>query len=51
LNETNQCPYNADDVILWREHVNIINLFIYGLFNNAISSTDYIARNGRVVND
>jgi len=51
LNETNQCLYSAGDVILRSEHVNIINLFIYGLFNSAASSTDYIARNSRLVSD
>jgi hypothetical protein len=51
LNETNQCLYNASDVILWSEDVNIINLFIYGLFNSAVSSTDYIARNSRIVSE
>jgi len=51
LNETNQCLYSAGDVILWSERVNIINLFIYGLFNSAVSSTDYIARKGRIVSE
>jgi len=51
LNETNQLLYNAGDVILWSEHVNIINLFIYGSFNSAVSSIDYIARNSRIVSE
>ena len=42
--------YNAGNVILWSERVNI-NVFIYGLFNSAVSSTDYIARKGRIVSE
>jgi hypothetical protein len=44
-------PDYAGGVILFSENINTINLFIYGLFKGAVSSSDDIARNSRMFSE